>query len=217
MILGQLLFNKVCYWRKGAKFGLLSRIAKGTVFEGNNRVGKFTYFSGKMGRWSYIGDNSFLMGSIGKFCSISSNVRVINGRHAMCSPYVSTSPLFFSKSTPFGKSFIQEQTFEEYKFSDSERRYPIMIGNDCWIGYGASIIEGVVINDGAVVLANATVTKDVPPYAIVGGVPAKIIGFRYDEQTIKHLMEIKWWERDDQWLREKVGLFNDIQSFQNQV
>lgn len=154
-----------------------------------------------------------IFGKVGRFCSISSNVRVINGRHALKSPFVSTNPLFFSLSSPFGFSFVKSQKYEEYTYADSENKYSVVIGNDCWIGYGVSIIEGVTVGDGAVLLANATITKDVPPYAIVGGIPARIVGYRYDEETIAKLLELKWWNKDDKWIRMNAELFSDIDKF----
>lgn len=154
-----------------------------------------------------------IFGKIGRFCSLSSNVKVINGRHAFKAPFVSTSPLFFSLSSPLGFSFVKSQKYDEFTYADTENKYPVVIGNDCWIGYGVSIIEGVTIGDGSVVLANATVTKDVPPYAIVGGVPAKIIGYRYDEETIAKLLEIKWWNKDITWIKEKAEMFSDLENF----
>lgn len=72
------------------------------------------------------------------------------------------------------------------------------------------ICGGVEISDGAIVLAGAVVTKDVPPYAIVGGVPAKVIRFRYDEETIQFLLHIKWWNNDIEWFKKNWRLLNDI-------
>ena len=87
---------------------------------------------------------------------------------------------------------------------------PIEIGNDCWICSNVFICGGVRINDGAVVYAGAVVSKDVPPYAIVGGIPAKIIKYRYNEETIQFLLKMKWWNRPIGWLEEHVMLINDI-------
>ena len=165
------------------------------------------------GLYSYVGDNVVFMGKIGRFTSISSRVHVINGRHPIKSPYVSSSPVFYAKSTPVGSSFVEAQIYEEYTYVDKNNKYPVVVGNDCWIGFGASIVEGVTVGDGAVVLANATVTKDVSPYAIVGGVPAKVVGYRYDNATIEKLLASKWWEKDELWLKQKAHLFDDIENF----
>ncbi|MBQ3946472.1 MAG: CatB-related O-acetyltransferase [Alphaproteobacteria bacterium] len=192
----------------------MSRIGDGSSFEGFNKIGKFSYFQGKIGVFSYIGDNVMVIGGcVGRFSSISSNVHVLNGRHPMKEPFVSTSPVFYAKNTPVGFSFVKEQVFDEYASIAGKEKYQVIIGSDCWIGYGVSIIGGITIGDGAVVLANATVTKDVPPYAIIGGVPARIIGYRFDETTIAKLLELKWWNREESWIKEKAHLFSDIEGF----
>ena len=89
----------------------------------------------------------------------------------------------------------------------------IRIGNDVWIGYGATILSGVNIGHGAIIAANACVVKDVPPYAIVGGVPAKLIRYRFDVNTINTLLKIKWWDWDDNKVRNSVKLMNNVQEF----
>lgn len=209
----QLFSNKRKDKAINLRFGLLSRVGDGSFFEGNNSVGKFSFIWGRMGGYSYLGDNAVFMGSVGRFSSISSHVHVVNGRHPIKAPFVSTSPVFYAKTNALGKSFVNDSLFEEYVYADLKRKMPVIIGNDCWIGYGASIIGGVTIGDGAIILANATVTKDVPPYAIVGGVPARVVGFRYDEETIQKLLDIKWWDRDINWIKENFQLFSDIDSF----
>ena len=95
----------------------------------------------------------------------------------------------------------------------AEIRPSIKIGNDCWIGQSVFIAGGITINDGAVVLAGAVVVKDVPPYAIVGGVPAKIIGYRYEQEIIKDLLDSKWWNMPIGWLKTHYELFSDMDSF----
>jgi acetyltransferase-like isoleucine patch superfamily enzyme len=111
--------------------------------------------------------------------------------------------MFYSLRKQTGTTFAQKQMFDEL-------RPPITIGNDCWIGQGALLVGGVSIGDGSVVLAGAVVTKDVPPYAIVGGVPAKLIKCRYDADTINFLLEKKWWNKPIEWLKENSSLLNDI-------
>lgn len=211
-IIKQLIFNKRRY-KNTVKFGLLSRILDDAIFENNVVIGRNSLIWGEVGKYTYCGNNCVLFGKIGRFCSISSDVRVINGRHAFKHPFVSTSPLFFSLHTAFGFSFVSSQKYEEYIYADSVNKYPVVIGNDCWIGGGASIIEGVTIGDGAVVLANATVTKDVPPYAIVGGVPARVIGYRYPEEIINKLLALKWWDKDEEWIMKNAELFSDLDAF----
>ena len=87
------------------------------------------------------------------------------------------------------------------------------IGNDVWIGLNATILDGVTIGDGAIVAAGAVVTKDVPPYAVVGGVPAKIIKYRFTESQIDFLLKFRWWEKDRKWIQQNYKRFQDIESF----
>ena len=109
-----------------------------------------------------------------------------------------------------GSTFATEQMFEELKFAVPEKQLGVGVGSGVWIGERAMIIGGVHIADGAVVLAGAVVTKDVPPYAIVGGVPAKIIRYRYDEETINFLLNIQWWNNSENWFKEHWRLLTDI-------
>ena len=87
------------------------------------------------------------------------------------------------------------------------------IGNDVWIGLNATILDGVTIGDGAIVAAGAVVTKDVPPYAVVAGVPAKIIKYRFTESQIDFLLKFRWWEKDRKWIQQNYKRFQDIESF----
>ncbi|MGN1275552.1 MAG: CatB-related O-acetyltransferase, partial [Floccifex sp.] len=82
-----------------------------------------------------------------------------------------------------------------------------VIGNDVWIGNNVTILAGVSVGDGAVLAAGAVVTKDVPPYAIVGGVPAKILRFRFDDGTIKELQKLEWWNKNPDWIKEHKDQF----------
>ena len=102
-----------------------------------------------------------------------------------------------------------QMSINQLRFADNN--YPVVIGNDCWIGDGVSIIGGVKIGDGAVILAGAIVTKDIPPYAIVGGIPAQIIKYRYSEQDINFLLKFQWWNKDPKWLNNNSELFLDIE------
>ena len=102
---------------------------------------------------------------------------------------------------------------EEFKFYDKKREIVNKIGSDCWIGLDVNLIGGIEIGDGAVVLSRAVVTKDIPPYAIVGGIPAKIIGYRYDKRTIDFLIHVKWWNNTPEWFKQNWYLLNDIDTF----
>ncbi len=130
---------------------------------------------------------------IGKFCSIACGARFIfnSANHAMTSLSTYPFPLFF-----------EEWGLERKNVTDSwDNKGDIVIGNDVWIGYEAVIMAGVSVGDGAIIGTRALVTKDVPPYTIVGGVPAKAIRKRFSEETISSLLEIKWWN----WSKERIA------------
>lgn len=131
--------------------------------------------------------------SIGSFCSIGQKVVLGNGKHPL--NFLSSSPYFYLTKV----SWKNNNTPTHDEFLTAE---PIYIGNDVWIGDEVYIKNGIKIGDGAVIGAKSIVTKDVPPYAIVAGCPAKIIRYRFNEETIKELLELKWWELDDEILKK---------------
>ena len=149
----------------------------------------------RIGRYSYVGHDSTVIGTtIGNFCSISDNTFIGGAEHPM--DWVSTSPVF--------ENVKREGSGPKKRFAMHEilPRKSTVIGNDVWIGHGAVIKQGVSIGDGVVVAACAVVTKDVPPYAIVGGVPAKVLKYRFDEETIGKLMNSEWWNKPEEWIEE---------------
>lgn len=202
-------------WHNKLSFTYNCKISMCSQFEGMNKLYPYTTFDGYMGIGSYIANNSNISGKIGKFTSIASNCFVIQGIHPYTYPYVSTSPLFFSLAKQNGYTFASKQQMKEFKYA--ENNYPIVIGNDCWIGHGVSIIGGVTIEDGAVVLAGAVVTKDVPAYAIVGGIPAKILKYRYEEEDINFLLDFQWWNKDVVWIKSNKDLLLNINSLKKSV
>ena len=188
-----------------------------SYFEGYNLIEKRTVFSGKVGLGSYIGSDC-IMGntSIGRFCSIADRVCVLGTTHPV-GDYVSTHPAFYSPIPRSRISFSQKQVFDEYLYNDISRKYYVEIGNDVWIGFGAIILGGISIGDGAVIAAGSVVTKDVPDYAIVGGVPARIIKYRFNSDEIQKLKEFRWWNKSKEWLRYHSESFVDIGSFMEMI
>lgn len=128
---------------------------------------------------------------IGKFCSIACGaVFILNGaNHTLRSLSTYPFPLF---GETWDEPFRTEETWDQ--------RGDIVIGNDVWIGYEAAILSGVRIGEGAIIGTRAVVTKDVPPYTVVGGVPAKTIRRRFDEATIERLLALRWWD----WPTERI-------------
>lgn len=201
--------DKIRY-RNFVHYNFTTKISSASSFEGANVIGNNTWFCGNMGYGTYVCNDCSIIGNIGRFCSIAPEVKNTLGVHPISEPYVSTSPMFFSLRKQTGKTFAKKQLFEELK-------EPIEIGHDCWIGQRVFIVGGVKIGIGAVVLAGAVVTKDVPPYSIVGGVPAKVLKYRYDDDTIKFLLKSEWWNRPIDWLEANYELFCDIDEFKRAI
>lgn len=170
----------------------------------NTFLGENAFFHNSvLGDMSYIGPNSRISNTrIGKFCSIAPNVEIVLGKHPV--NMVSTHPAFYSTHKPF-KTFSDKIYYDEYD--------KVAIGNDVWIGEGVLIPGGVTIGNGAVVAARAVVSKDVAPYSIVGGIPAKHIKYRFDEETIHKLESSKWWDWDIEALEREFKNFQDIDGF----
>lgn len=203
-------------WRTKAKLAWSASIPRKSVFEGMNVVMRGSSFIGKMGLGSYIANNSIILGKVGRFCSIGPYTKTIIGTHPYTYPYISTSPYFFSSLKQNGERLYEESIIKEYKYADNEENY-IVVGNDVWIGARVTLINGVNIGDGAVVLAGAVVTKDVPPYAIVGGVPAKILRYRYNPEDISLLIKTQWWNRDIDWIRLHKSIFLSFERYKQEM
>ena len=195
-------------YKKLCIFDLSTNISKDAQFEGANKIYPNSSFHGSLGYGSYIGPNCEVAAQVGRFTSIAPYVRTNAGAHPFEEPYATCCPMFYSLRRQNGHTFADHSVFVESK------GLPV-VGNDCWIGENAFLVGGITINDGAVVLAGAVVTKDVPPYAIVAGVPAKIVKYRYDEDTIKFLLNMKWWDKDIEWLKNNWALLCDITKLKN--
>lgn len=150
----------------------------------------------KIASYSYVGRNSLIQNTtIGAYCSIANDVCIGLGTHPK--DFFSTSPIFYQvKNTLEVNNSNFDLDFDEY--------CPIVIGNDVWVGARAIILDGVSISDGAIVAANAVVTRDVPPYAIVAGIPAKIITYRFKQDKIDILLDLKWWDLPIKSIKKKL-------------
>jgi len=162
----------------------------------NLQVGASSYGQVTVGQFGYVAREQSI--TVGKYCSIAHSVMFNKGpNHRMDwitqFPFLLNSRLL-TNTKPEALDPVRDGR------EDTVCEGPIVIGNDVWIGYGATIMANVTIGDGAVIASNAIVTKDVPPYAVVGGVPAKIIKYRFDPETIEKLLEMKWWD----WPEEKI-------------
>ena len=182
-----------------------AKVSAKATFGGYNRIGAGSVFSGQLGRYSYIGEECRINAQIGKFCSIANRVVTVSGTHPTRT-WVSTHPAFYSAAKQCGTSFAAQELF-------TEETQPAVIGNDVWIGAGAMLIGSVTVGDGAVIAAGAVVTGDVPPYTIVGGVPAKVLRKRFDDETAERLLKIAWWDWPEERLQESCAEFSDVGSF----
>jgi len=164
----------------------------------------YSIYDTKIGKGTYIAINSTIsVTEIGRFCSIGPNLICGYGLHPTNG--LSTSPAFYSTLKQNGMTFCEVNKIEERKL--------IKIGNDVFIGMNVSILDGVTIGDGAIIAAGAIVNKDVEPYSIVGGVPAKHIKYRFNKEQIEALSKIKWWNWSDEKLKDVEKNFFEIDKF----
>lgn len=184
---------------------------RSTRLEGNNAIGEGTkIIESSLGLCTYVANHSTIIrAKIGRYCAIGDNVRTFLGIHPT-SGFVSIHPLFFSQQKQVGFTFVDRQKFAEHRFLDVDHKFVVEIGNDVWIGNNVLILDGIRIADGAVVAAGSIVTKDVDPYSIVAGVPAKKLRKRFREEDIAFLLNLRWWDREFDWIRKNAHLFEHI-------
>lgn len=178
-------------------------------FEGKNVLGENAIVKKtKFGYASYCGRSTELFNvSVGRYTCIGPYVVNVAGKHPT-SKFVSVHPVFYSLSNQVGITYVGKQKFEECQ--KSEEGYFNEIGNDVWIGANVTLLDGVKVGDGAIIAAGAVVTKDVEPYTIVGGVPAKLLKYRFEEKYINYLKALKWWDKDETWIKEHAEMFENV-------
>ena len=179
-----------------------SQLLCDTITHPNIEVGRFSYYSGYHHPHSFEGCVRYLDKKrkdvdkliIGNYCSIGSGaVFMMAGNQGHRSDWVSTFPFFYQAN-------IFKHSRNPYQKSGDT-----VIGHDVWIGSEAMIMAGVTIGSGAIIGSRAVVTKNVEPYAIVGGNPAKVIKFRFEKEEIKRLLKLKWWDWSEQEVKDGMG------------
>ena len=194
---------------------------QGNITVGDHSAVMYSQISGdiEIGRYtSFNGPGSDITArtnkvSVGNFCSIARNCTIQEFNHITdrCSTYYIHRNLINAADR-------QGYIWQGPEDDDIESRGPVSIGNDVWIGAQSVILSGVTIGNGAVISANSTVTRDIPPFAIAAGSPAKVIRYRFDEDIIERLENIEWWHWDDEIIRRNAALFNGpltLEKFKN--
>lgn len=164
--------------------------------------GRAGYRIVSMGAFSYSNSNLPLTVSIGRYSSIGGGLQVLGDRHPL--EWVTTCPSLYAPNSGLVKALI-EDTGRGTFFREYDRSHrPVKIGNDVWIGQNVTLAQGIEVGDGAVIAGNSMVTKNVPPYVIVGGNPAKIIRKRFSDTAIELLLKSQWW-------RYSIQDFSDLE------
>lgn len=226
--IGSILYRRLCY--PFVRMGIECRtksimkqgsyLNKGSALAGRNYIGKDTCLSNvQVGFGSYVNSGCDISNTrIGRYTSIGARVTTELGSHPIDGKHVAMHPAFYSKAAAQGFCYAEENTYDEMKYLDEGSRIQVIIGNDVWIGNNVSILEGVTVGDGAVVAAGSVVTKDVEPYGIYAGIPARKIRNRFPDDKVKSLLNLKWWDKSEDELRKltREGRFDDIERFTDQ-
>jgi chloramphenicol O-acetyltransferase type B len=187
--------------------------SRSSRFEGHNRIyAACTVIESQLGRFSYVSRGARVVNSaVGRFCSIGPEA-LVGGLGVHPTRWLATHPVFYSsRRQTGGVTFSPNSQLEELP--------GVTLGHDVWIGARAIVLDGISIGSGAVVAAGTVVTEDVPPYAIVGGVPARIVRKRFDEATIERLLRLQWWTWPVDRLRAAAAEFarEDVESALRQL
>lgn len=159
-----------------------------------------------MGDYSYLaGHVSMVWTEIGKFCSIAAYTRINPGNHPTWR--VTTSHATYRRRQ-YGLDTVDDEEFFQWR-----RDHPCSIGNDVWIGHNVTVLAGVSIGTGACIGAGAVVSKDIPPYAIAVGVPARVIRYRFDPETIDRILATEYWNWDRATLERNFADLRDLNRF----
>lgn len=175
------------------------------IFEGKNRVAVSAKVkNSKVGLGSYITKNSEIYNTtIGRFCSLGPRLKTVIGTHPI--NFISTHPAFYSTNLQAGFSFVKKNYYNEWLEE-------IIIENDVWIGCDVIIFGGSKIRNGAIVAAGSLVKGEIPAYEIWGGIPAKKIRDRFDNETKEKLDKLAWWNKDIEWLKKNVDKLRDLKN-----
>lgn len=206
--------------RSGFKDDDFYVVAAGTGYNKEDIV----YKGCSVGRYTYgyidLLEHYPMAKSIGRYCSISGSARIMNNHPMGC---ISTHPFLDHPFFMDWEDYLERKSLldrygthfnnDRFEYSPIRKNSSVVIGNDVWIGANVIILPGVTIGDGAVIAAGAIVTKDVAPYAIVGGNPAKVIRLRFNETVVSKLKSIRWWEWEHNEIENNLQFFYDPESF----
>ena len=179
----------------------------------NTSLGTYTHIQAHsvfcdvtVGDYSYIaGYNQVYYANIGKFCSVASFARINTTNHPTYDRIAQHHFTYRSERFGFGE--------DDAEFFTQRKDKSVNVGNDVWIGHNAIIMPGVTIGNGAIIGAGAVVTKDVEPYSVVAGVPAKKIKMRFSDDLIIKIEQLEWWDWDHETIKERLSDFRDMEAF----